>query len=350
MRKYNIDIIKVLAIFLVLFLHFDNPVRETFGFPYHIIITICSTAVPLFLVSSGYLTIEKNYSYKNIFIKIIKLLILATLYKFLTMLAMGGEVTLKSIADLILDHTYKGNSLGYDTGPFWYIYAYIAILIMQPVFSYIYKNTKLFTSFSIIVIFYTFVLLYGSILLDHFSTNIKGSIFINTFPLKQASQSAFAYYLIGGLFKKYEGKIKQYIAKFNIKKFVSISLLSYFVILIIGTLYVSFLNNRFEFNLSYVTYNYRTMTGLFLTVIAFTLMNYLMPSFKNKVLLFISKNTLGIYFIHIPLGFLIKRALFNYDILINPLGNLIITIILLTLCCLIIYGLKLNKLTAKLVE
>lgn len=87
---YRLDFIKIIAIIGVIYLHLsDNYLlrRDYFasGFWWYIffVLSVCSRlAVPLFIISSGYLTIGKNYSYSQLRRRLFTRLLIPLLFLF----------------------------------------------------------------------------------------------------------------------------------------------------------------------------------------------------------------------------------------------------------------------------
>ena len=138
-KLIHIEIIRILAIFLVIFNH--TGLKGYFLFsaypfatkPYFFYMTfavVCKIAVPLFLMVSGALILKKDIPMEKIFKnKLLKMLIVllvftAVFYVRLHILKYSDTFTIK---DFFI-RLYKGDIIT----PYWYIYAYISFLISYP--------------------------------------------------------------------------------------------------------------------------------------------------------------------------------------------------------------------------
>lgn len=132
-REIYLDIIKIIAIFMVLYNH-----RSTYtiaascvggGKPIviQILATLCRCGVPLFFMASGVLLLRKNetfgYILKHRVIRILIVMLICTLIK-----AWGGGVSFLTFIDIFFT---KLN---------WYLYAYLDYLLMLPFIRLIAQN------------------------------------------------------------------------------------------------------------------------------------------------------------------------------------------------------------------
>lgn len=146
-KLIHIEILRILAIFLVIFNH--TGLKGFFLFsaypfatkPYFIYMTlavVCKIAVPLFLMVSGALILKKDISMSKLFKnKILKMLIVlfvftGLFYIRLHVLQYSDTFTIK---DFFI-RLYKGDI----NAPYWYIYAYISFLLSYPFLRAIVKS------------------------------------------------------------------------------------------------------------------------------------------------------------------------------------------------------------------
>lgn len=90
---------------------------------------VCRTAVPTFLMISGYLLLRNVESWKKILWRIIKMCLILTIFSFIYYVA---ECYVSNVEFKLLEfvkHFYSENI----TNAYWYLYLYIGILFMLPI-------------------------------------------------------------------------------------------------------------------------------------------------------------------------------------------------------------------------
>ncbi len=137
-RKIHIDFIRIVAIYLVLFNHTGTKgymlftIRQgSFFYPIYIFNAILiKIAVPLFFMVSGALVLKKEESYPEIirrFFKFSFILIVASIISYLYRSFRLGESPFSVKEFLVMIYTQPiGVAL-------WYLYAYLAFLLMYPI-------------------------------------------------------------------------------------------------------------------------------------------------------------------------------------------------------------------------
>lgn len=134
-RKKHLDILKTIAIFMVVFNHssayklfFTTP-KSKFWFLYFISASISKTAVPLFFMISGALLIPKEEDLYQVYSKRLpKFIIILFISSFLMYIHLlsktGGNVNIK----VFFSNIIKGPIIV----PYWYLYAYLGFLLSLP--------------------------------------------------------------------------------------------------------------------------------------------------------------------------------------------------------------------------
>lgn len=137
-RKIHIDVLRIIAIFFVLYVHstelaayhyLDSCGRISYWFSlsFHQLSFICNF---LFFVLSGALLLQKNESLKDIYCKrVLKYLIVIIVFGFLQYLhtyhhypEIGFDIK------IILKLLYSDNIIG----PYWFLHAYLAFIMILP--------------------------------------------------------------------------------------------------------------------------------------------------------------------------------------------------------------------------
>lgn len=141
-RNINIDLIKCIAVFSVLSVHFfkntdfyNKTITNNLylGIFFRTLFMIC---VPLFLITTGYLMKNKELN-KKYYFGISRVLIIyllnALMYIGYNILYLKEPVSIKFIASSILN---------FSTGYSWYIEMYIGLFLIIPFINLIYNNLK----------------------------------------------------------------------------------------------------------------------------------------------------------------------------------------------------------------
>ena len=347
-KLLHIEIIRILAIFLVIFNHTGKNGYFLFAsypfatMPYFIYMTFsvfCKIAVPLFLMVSGALILKKDKSIKEIFknkiskMAIVLFIFTALYYIRLHLLKHSDIFTIKNF----FIRLYKGDI----TIPYWYIYAYISFLLSYPFLRAIVKSLPEYGYKYLIILSVFFVSIipcleyrfsFGKITLNEYGKVSWLFTNIVIYPL-------IGYYL--------ENIIN--IQKIN-KKHILI-LLAFSIFGILASCYMTYLKHRVTgicneeqtqdfmdiFNLPICIFTY-----LFVKKVFYRLK---FNCFTNNVILSISSCTFGIYLIHIAIlqsdfinnlhKNLTEVFHFNYMIAI-----LLLCVLIMLICYFIVFLLK----------
>ena len=132
-RILHIDILRILAAFLVVYNHtkgyhfyldgFDGPVRTGFQAAFSV---FTRTNVPLFFMMSGALLLGKEESYKTLFSK--------RILRFAAVIFCASVVTyvLYNRDSLSLKQFVYALTSGNVTSQYWFLYAYLGFLLALP--------------------------------------------------------------------------------------------------------------------------------------------------------------------------------------------------------------------------
>lgn len=141
-RKYYLEALRVIAILLVMYNHspafmsFQDQTKAEYGVSLFLSM-ICKAAVPIFFMISGTLLLGKDESLGTIFKKrIVKIFLVLVLFSFLYFikLVLKGEISFSVFAffNIILQQPIFL--------PYWYLYSYIAFLVILPLLRPIAKH------------------------------------------------------------------------------------------------------------------------------------------------------------------------------------------------------------------
>ena len=145
MRFLHMDILRVLAIFLVVFNHtaergytlFANSTDSILYFPYMMFSVFCKIAVPIFFMISGALLLPKDESLKQLFTKrilrmAVVLLLISVPFYFWLHRAEGIGIT------NFFTYIYSNCA----STSLWYLYSYIGFLLLLPFLRSMVRNMK----------------------------------------------------------------------------------------------------------------------------------------------------------------------------------------------------------------
>lgn len=340
----NINLIKFIGIFIVVLIHF-GPILyayedKTLSFNMFLVYrSFLSIGVPILLLTSGYLLIEKTYSIKKIMKRILHVFILIIIFKIIYALAF--TYSLPSFKDLIYALTTTGAN-GYRVNSLWYLYALIAIYFLLPFFTYIAKNKKLYNYLVILLISYP---VFFNIIEIIFNAKVdyKMQIFQSLYPFQTQYLFAIAAFVVGGWFKLNKNKLQ-----YNFK--ASYVIIIVVVLLVLQSILALLLTNTSEVLFDPMYDGYATFTCFINSCLIFYILKFQIKSIDNKFINFVANNTLGIYLIHWPIAYYIKTPFMKNPIINSYLDNILLTIIVFFISLFISYLLQKNKLTAKLVK
>ena len=266
MRNKNIDLIKSIASFFVILVHFflntgfynlktiNNIVTVSF-----ILKNIAVVCVPLFMLVTGYLMNEKKVSkkyYFNILLFILTYLFISLLCLFIRKYFLGDNASIRNLAVGIF--TFETNQYA------WYVNMYFGLYLLIPflniIIEEIKENKNLFIFVIAILTFLTAfpkVITYWSLL----------------YPVN--------YYFIGA-----------YVKKYNVNTYK----LKYVIIIVTVSIIEIIISKKIGHNASFFN-NYGMILILIKSISVFFLLNSIKLKRNTSLLKKISKHTLSIYLI-----------------------------------------------------
>ena len=302
-RICYLDLMKSIAIISVVFYHGVLPhitVAETGKFYiYYFLQALTATATPLFFFVNGFLLFNKEFDLHSHVRKIIRMILLTAIWGCITIICLmvirkemlsAGEFlkTLWQFKEKWISHL-------------WYMGELICIYLFFPVFYYAYQKKPLILIYfvfagSIVIFGNSFVnevMTMSSIIIKHPIAIANKNMFNMFNPFKDVNSYALIYFCCGGVAYRYREKLKQY---WNNKMWIAvvIILLDTCYLFMCGMMYTKLSNSFWDIG----WYGKETIFTFINVLAIFILcMNY---NRANKIIEIISKNTLGIYLIHIP--------------------------------------------------
>ena len=356
-RYSHIDLMETIAIFFVITYHstlysFDiTRIDSALYYFRYFGRTILSTCVPLFFFVNGYLLFNKQFDLKKHIRKIIKLIILVFVWALILMpayLAISGEpLDIKVILDSI-----SSLSIPWSMNIFWFVGALVCLYFLFPVLKVTFdKDKRIFKFFIIVCAIFTFgtvlanqLLTIEGIVLHQKYTGLNFPVFLMFNPFREIRGYSFVYFCLGGMIYTYEDRILS-VPKMK-RNVISASgiLLSCSLLFLIGILYSKYNDGEMW---DVVWNGYDSVFTLFNVLFIYVLcLNY---KGCNKLIISISKNTLGIYFLHKLIVRLTQPWIKTVPALCNNAFNLLYAFSIMCICLLICILMKKIPVLKKLI-
>lgn len=278
------DILKVISLFAVIFMHIIGNTINTFGLNgfaksiYDIICYLCYFAVPIFVMVSGglFLNPNKDINIKNILKKYVLRIFICLFIFGMFYSVLEIYFNTKSIGLFLVYDSIKNIITGELWDHMWYLYLILGLYLLTPIFRVISKNcTKKEYNYLLILLFIFTIVINDLCIL--FDIDIAFNILI-------FNPYIFLYFL------------GDYLSRFEISnKVCNIN----FVFSIISVLIIIICNIYDGFNIGYMSYT--CLLSFSITFSIFILVKNSKKVINDKlknIIVNISECTLGIYLIH----------------------------------------------------
>ena len=304
-RYSNIDLLEAIAILFVIIYHgtlylYDITVDgSALIYARYFSRTILSTCVPLFFFANGYLLFNREFDLKKHVHKMIRLIIVVSVWAFLLMplylLISGEPLRIHTIVMSVLSLEIE-----WSMNIFWFVGALICLYILFPALKALFdKDKKGFCFFTIVVAILTFgytlsnhlLIITGAIF--HHSIDSLNHPFITMFnPFRGSCGYTYVYFCIGGLTCFYEDRILSISRiKRNVVSCIGI-LISCTLLFFVAIFFSNYYGEKWDV----IWEGYDTIFT-FANVIFIYVLTLNFRS-DNSFITIISKNTLGLYFVH----------------------------------------------------
>ena len=353
-----IDLLETIAIICIVFYHgaIGNAnilSGKMIGYVNYFIQTLVAVAVPLFFVVNGFLLFGRGFNLKKHIRKTIRVAAIAIIWGVITIIFLmfiRGEYL--SAKEFLL--TFWQTRPNW-TSHLWFLGELVCIYLLFPVLYYIHRDQrKIFIYFVVIGI----AMIFGNTFLNEMGMlatvvirhpkNISGINFFNMFnPFTGNNPCDIIYFCIGGLIYTYKNILeKVHIMKCKVLMVLGF-LLNNICLFIIGILYSKITNTLWD-----TVWEGRSTIFVLLNVIYVFL--FFMDFNKNnrlqkqseitlkdrfcKCIEVISKNTMGIYLVHVLVLRTIEKfsiqASFTSNITVGIIYSIVVTLIslIITLC------------------
>lgn len=236
-RNYSIDLIKTMAAFFVVAVHFllnsgfyDQTIQTNLTLFWMMTRQVTITAVPLFLLCTGFLMNRKKLSVSyllNLF-PVLFLYVSISLVGWLRMVVMDEGVSLTDALFGILDYSTNTYS--------WYVEMYIGLYLMIPLLNLIWQaNQNQF--FHRYVVGVSLFLFFGPSLLNSFG-KVVPDFWIDAYPI--------GYYFIGAYLFEYQEQFKKFKKTWLLLLIATFAFFVLDVILDYQTTYQDFAGNQYN--------------------------------------------------------------------------------------------------------
>ncbi len=300
-----IDLLETIAIVSVVLCHctshIANAPLESAGAGFYIhyaLRSITAVCVPLFFFANGYLLLSRPFNLKKHVYKIIRFVLIAVFWYALTLgflvLLHHDQLSTNGLAVTL-------SSLKYGVTHLWYLGALVCLYVFFPLLKVVYDHHRqVFLYFTIVCALITF----GNTLLNHLMTFYSSFIdhqgiiytdtnFLNIFnPFRGVYGYTFVYFCLGGVAAYYMDKIQAIAKKTRNLLAVGGLAIGWLGLFGLGYMYSKASHQIWD----NIWYGYDTVFALVATVSIFLLcLNW---NKDNIIFRTISRNTLGIYLVH----------------------------------------------------
>lgn len=304
--------------------------------------TIAAYAVPIFLLINGYLVIHKEYSMKDYLRKVLRTILVTFTWGMLYNLVFGIVFQEeKSVIDVIRivyqGGIYQGEYISIRN---WFFWALAIIYIFLPFVSVVFKSEN--KRMSQYLFWLVFVFTIGNDLISRVLTvislcsDVNLMEFANIFPKVNIFSSwdsfALAYFIAGGMIYQYKAEIMDKLRKI---KLVPCILVMSAILMLYGLWYMT----KTEGYYNIVWSGYPSITLFVGAVMIFCGMidrKIRIPNRLLNVIVKISKDSMGIYFMHLLIGTLLKPFYLSMDgserLLMGVLFSLVVFLLSVVAC------------------
>ena len=325
MTKKNIvfiELLRIIACFLVIVNHTNSSIFLSIkpSLTWFISLTYffcCKIAVPIFIIIYGYLQLHKNVDYKKTFKSIIKIILVILIFSLLYYL--HYKPTDMSVVNY-LKTIYSSNI----TNAYWYLYAYLGILMMTPFLQKMIKNFEkkdFYIYFAISAIFFMIFPIIG-----HY---IPALTYNSSFQLPLCNIYIF-FLLVGAYLKRYSINFK-HIKLYCILTFIGCISLN------VALTYLEYLKVNGNGYLFYDNFIFLPVVLASISIfVLFSKINIKRSNKLSKIITFFGSLTFGIYLLS---DYNIEKFRFINTFLLSKGLHPLLSMLLFEICVFLIGGL-----------
>ncbi len=325
-RYVYLDLLKVLAVFLVIYNHSHQYINDTnflVEFFHYFFYDVCKIAVPLFIMTTGVIFLGRNTTYHEVFFKrIFRIVIPLLVILGINILLYGGDLKGIILAPFSI---YTIPEYPYWI---WYLYMLIGLYIVTP---FLQKMIKNFNDKDYKMFFILFLILPSILEMFPYITNIVlgepyrivDSIFLCTFSI------CVGYYVLGYYLSN---------KTFDFKKIKTCIILA-FVFVILGFIYLYLGIDKFHLTFDTLI-TYQSFLICIVSICVFILFKHFIGNCTgnerfNGIICFLSNLVFGIYLFHV----FIIRFLYECGFMEMIFGfNTCLGVLVLDILCFVLTG------------
>ncbi|MED1917115.1 acyltransferase [Bacillus thuringiensis] len=317
-RTISYDVLKAFAIFLVCFYHFNHlglgfiPGEKYYPSIIYIFFGLASMGVPLFFMVNGALLLNKPFNFINHIQKSIRLYFIVVIWKFITVTILIWknqltDYTWVNFANLLFSNSFPN----VDLAVYWFMNALISIYLIFPIIKEIFDRSNLLTYYltGIIFFFATGLDTLGYLLkVIQWFTGTESLALADLKSMNPFGNYAYAlfYFLLGGILGKWLSQSKNVPSTW-------VSILVFSIGWILLTLWGTYNTNNNNQLFDTVFNGYPTIMTVTMSLGIFVLFYRLNVELKflRETVIFISRNTLSVYFLHWIVGYILSEYYFK---------------------------------------
>ena len=326
------DALKGLAIMLVVFCH--HVVLDGYSILGNVVMSFAWVAVPcFFMVTGGLLHKSREFSWKKWVERILKVYLCLCIWKFGYLIFYGIISDLEINGIVIIKYLFfLENMNGVDTGPMWFITAYLQALLVLPITYQLYReeNKKglkyALAIFGTCSIVQTLVSFLGIEILNSLLENIPFSGYTNM----------LFYFVLGALLLYYREVISEFFNAKKIRKYIP------FVLACVGIIGLMLVKHSytgsFRWHGVYISDGYSIVSTLVMSMGVYLVFSLdLIPEKCNSLLSELGKHTMGIFYLHYPvmvtLRLICEKLIDNFAQYYSFALNVLQTVVVVAICC-----------------
>ena len=295
-RIAYIDLLKVIAIFMVITLHNGTWHADYMGTGnwtnlLQFSVRLLCEPVPIFMLINGFLMFNSKFDSKKHLRRIVNTLLIILCWSVIMEVFFtateGKPITIYGIVTSVLN-THIGNT---HTGVLWFLQKLVVVYLVFPVLKHLYDtNFNLFKYLLLVLAISTYSISLLSTFSTFFDSQLYSSLlfFLNQYSVVFTTNIYIVYFMVGGYLRREMSTISH-------KRYIGLGIASAVIIAVLGIAISVYQGAtcRVDLNYSQVFLLFSIM-GLFL-LCSHIPMNC---SFVNKILASIGDNTMGIYLLH----------------------------------------------------
>lgn len=336
-----IDTVETIAIFFVVFYHsslFIFEFKNTIAYiktPLYFILTIFSTCVPLFFFANGYLLFQSSFTFKKHIARTLNRAALVLIWAPLTLLIMmpikKEYFTLSEILNPLSGWRYAWNN------HLWFLSALVCIYLVFPLLKVVYdSHPKVFLYFTVICAIFTLgnktinILVTAVSAAFHWNTIYSDVNFFQDFNfLRGIYGHSFVYFCFGGIVYRYKDTIEHISSKKRTLAALLAITINMALLWLVGIMYTTAQGSIWD-----VVWSGYDTPFTFINVFCLFLLCLNTQTVPRWIPL-VSKNTMGIYLLHMFFMAPLQEIVQYYPALQSAAGILLCPCFVCLICLLL---------------